>query len=101
MAAYISTEKYVWHGHANIRIIQEVENERLVIFTKIKDKFNIQCICSIKAQICRNIYRNLEIIKAAEIMGLWHMELFGPIKTSLKGGKRYVLPADHYSRLND
>ncbi|OAD57165.1 hypothetical protein WN48_02546 [Eufriesea mexicana] len=78
-AAYISTEKDVWHEHTDIRIIGEMENEHLV-------------------QMCRNIYGNLETTKAAGILGLWHMELIRSRKPTLKGGKRYVLPTDDYWR---
>ncbi|OAD58434.1 Peptidyl-prolyl cis-trans isomerase CWC27 like protein [Eufriesea mexicana] len=39
--------------------------------------------------MCRNSYRNLEPIKAASILGLWHiMDFIGPIKLTLKGGRR-------------
>ncbi|OAD53631.1 hypothetical protein WN48_09622 [Eufriesea mexicana] len=47
--------------------------------------------------MCRNIYKNLETVKAAGIIGLWHMELIGPIKSTLKADKRYLLPTDDYS----
>ncbi|OAD52644.1 Peptidyl-prolyl cis-trans isomerase CWC27 like protein [Eufriesea mexicana] len=97
-AAYISTEKDVWHEHTDIRIIEEMENEHLVIVIKIKDELNIECKCFITAQMCRNIYGNLETTKAAEILGLWHMELIRSRKPTLKGGKRYVLPTDDYWR---
>ncbi|OAD61629.1 hypothetical protein WN48_10962 [Eufriesea mexicana] len=70
-----------------MRTIEEMENEQLVIVIKVKDKLNIECKCCIKAQICRNIYRNMEKVKAAGIMGLWHMELIGPVKLMLKGDK--------------
>ncbi|OAD53252.1 hypothetical protein WN48_10561 [Eufriesea mexicana] len=67
--AYVSSEKDVFHGHANIRIT--VGEWTLEI---------------------------LEPITAAGIMGLWHMELIGPRKPTSSGGKRYVLPAYFYLR---
>ncbi|OAD60668.1 Peptidyl-prolyl cis-trans isomerase CWC27 like protein [Eufriesea mexicana] len=70
-----------------MRIIQEMENEQLVIVIKVKDKLIIECKCCIKAHMCGNIYRNMEKVKAARIMGLWHMELIGPVKLMLKGYK--------------
>ncbi|OAD55944.1 Peptidyl-prolyl cis-trans isomerase CWC27 like protein [Eufriesea mexicana] len=33
-AAYVSTEKELWHRHANMRIIEEMENEHLIIARK-------------------------------------------------------------------
>ncbi|OAD52859.1 Bone morphogenetic protein 5 [Eufriesea mexicana] len=86
-AAYVSAEKNVWHRHANLRIIEGMENEYLVRVKNVKDKLNIDCKCYIKAQMCRNIYRNMETIKAASIMVLWHiMDFIGPIKPMSKGG---------------
>ncbi|OAD56455.1 Peptidyl-prolyl cis-trans isomerase CWC27 like protein [Eufriesea mexicana] len=70
-----------------MRTIEEMENEQLVIVIKVKYKLNIEYKFCIKAQICINIYRDLETIKAAVIMGLWHMELIGPVKPMLKGDK--------------
>ncbi|OAD53730.1 Peptidyl-prolyl cis-trans isomerase CWC27 like protein [Eufriesea mexicana] len=40
-AAYVSTEKNVWHRHANMEIIEEMENEQVVIVIKDKDNLNI------------------------------------------------------------
>ncbi|OAD60669.1 Peptidyl-prolyl cis-trans isomerase CWC27 like protein [Eufriesea mexicana] len=77
----------VWFPHANMRTIGEMENEQSMIVIESKDKLNIKCKCCIKAQMCRNIYRNMEKVKAARIIGLWHMELIGPVKLMLKGHK--------------
>ncbi|OAD52218.1 Peptidyl-prolyl cis-trans isomerase CWC27 like protein [Eufriesea mexicana] len=40
--------------------------------------------------MCRNIYRDLETINVAGIMGLWHIELIGPVKPMLKGDKAFI-----------
>ncbi|OAD58875.1 Peptidyl-prolyl cis-trans isomerase CWC27 like protein [Eufriesea mexicana] len=69
-----------------MRIIEEMENEQVVIVIKDKAKLNILNKCCIKAQMFRNIYGNLENIKAASIMVLWHIMDF--IKPISKGGKR-------------
>lgn len=69
----MSTEKDVQHqsySHANMRIIEKVESEQLLIVMKGKDKLNIERKCFIKATICSNVYRKLETRKAAGIMGL-------------------------------
>ncbi|OAD62649.1 Peptidyl-prolyl cis-trans isomerase CWC27 like protein [Eufriesea mexicana] len=89
--AYVSTEKNVWHRHGNMRMIEKMENEQVVIVMKGKVKLNIECKCRFKAKMCRNIYRNLETIQAASIMVLWHiMDMIGPLKLMLKGGKRII-----------
>lgn len=44
--AYVSTEKYVEHrrhADANMRTIEEMVNEELVMVMKSKDKLNIEC----------------------------------------------------------
>ncbi|OAD57491.1 Peptidyl-prolyl isomerase cwc27 [Eufriesea mexicana] len=61
-----------------------MKNEKLVIVIKGEDKLNIECKCCIKAKMCKNIYRNLETIKAAGIMELWHIDLIRPIKPMSK-----------------
>ncbi|OAD59779.1 Peptidyl-prolyl cis-trans isomerase CWC27 like protein [Eufriesea mexicana] len=72
-----------------MRIIEEMENEQLIIVMKGKVKLNIECKCCIKAKMSSNIYRDLETIKEAIIMVLWHiMDFIGPIKPMSKGGKR-------------
>ncbi|OAD59312.1 Peptidyl-prolyl cis-trans isomerase CWC27 like protein [Eufriesea mexicana] len=40
-AAYVSTEKDVWHRHANIKFIDEMENEELVIVLKGRISYKI------------------------------------------------------------
>ncbi|OAD53993.1 Peptidyl-prolyl cis-trans isomerase CWC27 like protein [Eufriesea mexicana] len=88
-AAYVSTEKNMWHRHGSMRIIEEMKNEQVVIVIKDKDKLNILNKCCIKAKMCRNIYGNLENIKAARIMELWHVvDYIGLIKPMSKGCKR-------------
>lgn len=45
-AAYVSTEKYVEHRRhaaANMRTIEEMVNEELVMVMKSKDKLNVEC----------------------------------------------------------
>ncbi|OAD51956.1 Peptidyl-prolyl cis-trans isomerase CWC27 like protein [Eufriesea mexicana] len=72
-----------------MRTIEQMKNEQLVIVIKLKDKLNIEFKCCIKAHMCRNIYRDMEKVKATRIMGLWQMELIGPVKLMLKGHKGY------------
>ncbi|OAD59923.1 hypothetical protein WN48_06488 [Eufriesea mexicana] len=92
-----------------MKIIEAVENEQLVIVLKVKDKLNIESKYYIKTETCRDMYRNLETMKAAGIMGPWHMELIGPIKTTLKRGKRrltqmsniYMLEPTTKGKVND
>ncbi|OAD60005.1 Peptidyl-prolyl isomerase cwc27 [Eufriesea mexicana] len=91
-AAYISTKKDVWHGHANMRMIKEMKTEKLLIVIKGKHKLNIECKCCIQAKICKNIYRNLETVKTF----FWNneavaLELIGSIKPKLKEGKRRLI----------
>ncbi|OAD57726.1 Peptidyl-prolyl cis-trans isomerase CWC27 like protein [Eufriesea mexicana] len=79
-----------------MRVIEEMENEQVVIVMKGKVKLNIKCKCCIKAKMCRNIYRNMETVKAAGIM--WHMELIGPIKSTLKEDESYCWKGDNDSQ---
>ncbi|OAD52005.1 hypothetical protein WN48_03381 [Eufriesea mexicana] len=67
-ATYVSTEKHVWHRHTNIRTIEEMENEQLVIAIKVK------------VGNCKSSRNN----------GAWHMELIGPVKPILKGDKGQI-----------
>ncbi|OAD46944.1 Peptidyl-prolyl cis-trans isomerase CWC27 like protein [Eufriesea mexicana] len=118
-AIYVSTEKYVWHRHANMRIIEEMDHVQLNDGAEVyKGKTEIQ----MKAVRRGNTYyirskkwkgstyvptekdvwhrhTNMRIIEEMEneqsglgnyktgIMGLWHIELIGPVRPMLKGDK--------------
>ncbi|OAD57168.1 Peptidyl-prolyl isomerase cwc27 [Eufriesea mexicana] len=88
-AAYISTEKDVWHEHTDTRIIEEMENEHLVIVIKIKDELNIECKCFIK-DIMKTTVGGVEL-------ELWAKETPKACKNFIKlctgeGGKIYGEP---------
>ncbi|OAD61938.1 Peptidyl-prolyl cis-trans isomerase CWC27 like protein [Eufriesea mexicana] len=53
-AAYVSTEKNVWHQHENMRIIEEIENEQVVVMKTTVGDIESELWVKETPKTCRN-----------------------------------------------
>ncbi|OAD55648.1 Peptidyl-prolyl cis-trans isomerase CWC27 like protein [Eufriesea mexicana] len=53
-AEYISTERDVWQGHANIRIMEEMENEQVVIMKTTVGDIELELWAKETPKACKN-----------------------------------------------
>lgn len=80
----------IWHkrlGHTSKRTIEQMRKEDLVTGMGEKDKEMRQCESCVEGKMCRKPHPRLPGKKTTRIIELWHMDLIGPIKLSLCGGR--------------
>ncbi|XP_075086520.1 uncharacterized protein LOC142169185 [Nicotiana tabacum] len=87
-------------GHASMHLIDKLSKHYLVIgLTKLNFSRSHVCdACQIGKQT-RNPFKIKDIVSTSKPLQLLHMDLFGPNKTAIIGGKRYAFVIiDDYSR---
>lgn len=57
------------------------------------------CKACIEGKTCQKTHHRIKKGRAKKEMDLWHMDFIGPVRSTTKGGKNYVLKIiDDYSR---
>ncbi|XP_014484475.1 PREDICTED: uncharacterized protein LOC106749489 [Dinoponera quadriceps] len=72
-------------GYANKKTIEDVMKEELVIGMKKSDVEKKQCEPCVEGKMCKKTHPRLEGRKTRKKMGLWHIDLIGPIKRLSRG----------------
>ncbi|KYQ55154.1 Copia protein [Trachymyrmex zeteki] len=102
-AVAIANDIDVWHkrlGHTNMRVIEEMKKEDLVIGMNEIIKIKKQCEPCAEGKMCRKSHPKVTGRRTDRIMELWHIDLIDPITPASRGNKRYIFTiVDDYSRV--